>query len=398
MKTWRSVWALVVWTIVAAVLVISCGGSADDSAPVTQPTRPAPVGADRGAVVRAEDPTVESDGSRRQVVTYRSTSGVDGSGTEVTGTVFTPQGVAPDGGWPVVTVGHGTTGVEDDCAPSAYPDLLGSRRLVTPLLDRGYVVVVSDLQGLGTPGPHPYLEPATAAYNLIDAVRAARNAVSGTSPRWAALGLSQGGQASWAAAEYAATYGDGLEFVGSANLSPAVDISAVIDQSGNVDLKVPQQVFIPSLLAGLAVLHPELNPDDYLHGTLAAQQETFLACSSDKSEQRLSVALQISPDDTRPVSPEAAARMKAWLTEIALPRQRATGPMLVVVGQNDPVIFARWTRAAVDRACALGDVVAFHERAGEGHGDSDSIPEAVEWLADRFAGVQAPSTCGGAGG
>ncbi|XGU21097.1 lipase family protein [Rhodococcus sp. 3Y1] len=84
------------------------------------------------------------------------------------------------------------------------------------------------LRGPRHSDPHPYLQPDTAAFNVIDAVRAARNVVPDTSTRWATLGLSQGGQASWAAAEEADTYGDGLEFVGAANLSPAADISPII--------------------------------------------------------------------------------------------------------------------------------------------------------------------------
>src|SRR5690606_28382300 len=41
----------------------------------------------------------------------------------VSGTVLVPQGAAPDGGWPVVSWGHGTTGVADVCAPSLTDNL-----------------------------------------------------------------------------------------------------------------------------------------------------------------------------------------------------------------------------------------------------------------------------------
>jgi hypothetical protein len=51
-------------------------------------------------------------------VVYRSTSGDDGSPTEVSGTVFTPLEQPPPGGWPVVSVGHGTLGWQEDCGPS----------------------------------------------------------------------------------------------------------------------------------------------------------------------------------------------------------------------------------------------------------------------------------------
>ena len=377
---------------VAAVLLLGSACARDEPASPEQ-SATAPV-ADRGQLLSRGDPVTGDDGSTRTSVTYRSTSGIDGTATEVSGTIFVPAGPAPAEGRPVVTVGHGTTGVEDDCAPSDYPDLLGNLRLVTPLLERGYVVAVSDLQGLGTPGPHPYLEPKSAAYNLIDAVRAARNLVPEASNRWAALGLSQGGHASWAAAEHATDYGQDLDFVGSANLSPAADMSSVVGADGRAtQLATAQQVFLPVLLAGLAVLHPDLNKSDYLRGVLAANEDVFLSCPDDYQSKRLAQAFSVRPDDSQPVSVEAAERMRGWLTSIALPQQRADGPMLVVTGELDPVIRASWTAAAVQRACALGDVIALHERPGERHGDSASIPEAVQWIADRFAGTPAPDTC-----
>lgn len=328
-------------------------------------------------------------------IRYRSTSGVDGGGTEVSGTVFVPPGPAPAGGWPIVTVGHGTTGVDDDCAPSRYPNLLGSIGLVIALLQRGFVVTVSDFQGLGTDGPHPYLEPNSAAYNLIDAVRAARSIVPDTSTRWAALGVSQGGQASWAAAEVAADYGAGLDFVGSANLSPAADISGVAPANGDVQLTLPQQMFIPLLIAGLEVLHPDLDPTAYMRGALAANNEILRACTGQLADRKVGVALQLTKADSEPRSPEDVARMREWLEELALPKRTAAAPMLVVIGATDNLIPPAWTEAAVARACDLGDVVDLQLRSSEGHADSKSVPDAVAWIADRFAGKPAPNTCQG---
>ena len=42
-------------------------------------------------------------------------------------------------------------------------------------MDAGYVLAATDYQGLGTPGPHPYLVGAAEAMNALDSVRAARN-------------------------------------------------------------------------------------------------------------------------------------------------------------------------------------------------------------------------------
>ena len=393
--------------LAAVVALTAC--TTDEASPSPSPTTsvaadsgpvgsPAPTVDQRGALTSREpvpdiDPEITALGATATRVVYRSTSGVDGGEAEVVGTVFTPAGPAPDGGRPVVTVGHGTTGVTDECAPSSSPTLLGTTNLVRPLLQRGYVVTVTDYQGLGTDGPHPYLEPDTAAYDLIDAVRAARNVVPEASTRWAALGVSQGGQASWSAAEHAENYGDGLEFVGSANLSPAADLSGIVADGTVEPLSLPQKMFLPYLLEGLKVVHPELNPDDYMRGALAATPDVTLSCVAAKLPEKWTVATQLTPADTGPRTEADAERMRGWLEDVALPKNGAGGPMLVVVGERDNLILPQWTSQAVDRACALGDVVEFDSRPGEGHADGRSVPGAVQWIADRFADVPAPDTC-----
>ena len=125
-------------------------------------------------------------------VVYRSTSG-DGQATEVSGSVFVPRGDPPDGGWPVVAFGHGTTGIDEPCAPSLSKSLLGYTEAVGTLVSKGYAVALADYQGLGMPGVHPYTDSRTAGLNMIDSVRALRATFPDVSNRWGAFGGSQGG-------------------------------------------------------------------------------------------------------------------------------------------------------------------------------------------------------------
>ncbi|MDV8068630.1 lipase family protein [Rhodococcus sp. IEGM 1366] len=396
----------VIWgTLAASALVVSsaCGSAETEETAGTQTQSttsvaqalPAPVSAARGVVFEDQPfATTAAAGASARKILYGSTSGVDGRETQVSGTVFIPPGTPPEGGWPIVSVGHGTTGISDDCAPSTSPTLLGAMGLVEPLLNAGYVVAVSDFEGLGTPDPHPYLQPDTAAYNVIDAVRAARNIVPDTSDRWATLGLSQGGQASWAAAEKAGQYGDGLEFVGAANLSPAADISPIITSGADVNLSLPQQLLLPYVLEGLSLSHPDLERDDYVHGAFAENYELLSSCLTARAPEKLSLVGKVTPADTRPATDADADRIHGWLSDIALPRGQASGPMYVVVGANDNLILPEWTEAAVARACSDGDVIEFVSRPGEGHADGRAVPGAVQWIQDRFSGVPAPTTCG----
>lgn len=384
---------------ICAATAVGCAttsGTPDSGSrtPVTSTTSAvaAPDPAERGLVTSAEPFT--GTGLSGQRILYRSTSGIDGRGTEVSGTVFVPPGSAPPGGWPVVTVGHPTTGLLDECAPSRAPDLLGSAGLVRDLIARGFVVAVTDYEGLGTDGPHPYLEPITAAHNLIDAVRAARFLVPDASPRWAAIGVSQGGQASWAAAEQATGYGDGLVFAGAASLSPPADLTPIVSD-GPPNLDVPQQMFLPMLLDGLAVSHPDLDVGAYIRGPLTENRDVVRSCTGALASRKLSVAVSLTPADTIPRSNDDVTRMRQWLAEDALPQRRAAAPMLVVIPGKDNLIRPDWTIAAVGRACGMGDVIELRYRADDVHADARALPGAIDWLAGRFADAPVVNTCSG---
>nr|WP_137723447.1 lipase family protein [Prescottella subtropica] len=387
--------------LAAAAVTAGCGGPATPSAAPdttvspseTTSAAPLPDPTERGIVTAAE-PFTGTDGLVGQKILYRSTSGIDGRGTEVSGTVFAPAGTPPAGGWPVVSVGHPTTGLLDECAPSRHPNLLGEAGLVRDLLGRGFVVAVTDYEGLGTDGPHPYLEPITAARNVIDAVRAARFLIPDVSPRWAAIGVSQGGQAAWAAAEQAADYGDGLELVGSAALSPPADLSPIVSD-GPPNLDLPQQMFLPILLDGLEMSHPDLDASAYIRGPLTENRDVLRACTGPLKARKLSVALSLTPADTLPRSDDDVARMREWLARDALPQQPASAPMLVVIAGRDNLIRADWTIAAVGRACGIGDVIEMRYRADDVHADSRAMPGAVDWLTGRFTGAPVVNTCAG---
>ena len=107
-----------------------------------------------------DGPTI---GGSTHLVLYRSTS-AKGEPVAVSGVVSLPSGTPPDGGWPVISWGHGTTGMADDCAPSRslvdqqtgiYTAAMD--QTTADLVGEGYAVVRTDYEGLGTPGPHPYL-------------------------------------------------------------------------------------------------------------------------------------------------------------------------------------------------------------------------------------------------
>lgn len=325
-------------------------------------------------------------------VVYRSTEGDTGAPTVVSGSVFTPSGTPPPGGWPVIAYGHGTLGIDEPCGPSLSPTLLGNVTWVTNLVAAGYAVAMADFQGLGTAGVHPYLDARTAGLNVIDAVRALRRTFDHTSQRWAALGGSQGGGAVWAAGEQAATYAPEMLPVGVVALAPAADVAGLVDLAQQQALTKEQRPTLAVIVESLARLHPDINRDDYRRGLAAEEWDVLVACSGNKVHERESVIDRLQPGDIGPNTPAAADRLRGYLTAWALPQQRLSAPMSVVYGGADEYIAPAWTEEAIRRACDLGGEVTADFQPDKGHGDLE-FANQVDWLAQRFAGAPVTDGC-----
>ena len=328
-------------------------------------------------------------------VEYESTSGITDGPTRVTGTVFVPIGKAPEGGWPVIALGHATTGLGPECAPSLSPSLLDLAPVVAFALRGGYVVTIADYQGLGSEGNyHPYLDPTTAGYNLIDLVRAAPKLDPAVSNRWVAVGISQGGQAAWAANELSAPskYSMGVNLLGSASLAPPLDLTVFADAAAAGDLTKEQQPGYAAILAALKNEYPSFNLDDYRRGIVQRQWDLLLSCDMTKADAHAKVVDQITADDLRPDSPAALATLRGYLQKMSLPQQQAAAPMLVIYGAKDALIPVSSTDRALAQACRMGDVIDIQRQPDKGHSDLD-VTMAFTWLIDRFNGGPVNDSC-----
>ena len=328
-------------------------------------------------------------------IEYTSNSGINENPMRVTGTVFVPQGTAPDGGWPVIALGHPTSGIEPDCAPSVSPSLLGLAPLVTFLVKAGYVVTLADYQGLGNHQTyHPYLDSTTAGYNLIDSVRAAAKLVPNVSSRWLAFGVSQGAQAAWAANEVSENYGGKLSrsLVGSISVAPPLDLTGLADAAAAGHLSTEQKGVLQWILVSLKKEYPDFNLDDYRRGIAAAQWDLLSRCDAGSADARSKVLDQVTDNDLRPSSPQAVAVLRAYLQKMSLPQGPTAAPMLVIYGDKDPFLPAEWTDRALAQACAMGDVIDIQQQADKGHSDLDQTATAG-WITGRFRGDPVHNSC-----
>ena len=339
-------------------------------------------------------------GSSAHTMVYRSISGITGSPTVVSGAVFTPPGAPPPGGWPVIGYAHGTVGVTPDCAPTEDARLLGDITSVAIQLNLGYAVAYTDYAGLGmsfasdsaVSTSHAYLEPKSAAFNLIDAVRAARTVVPALSSRWVALGASQGGETAWAAAEYFSAYGQGTDLLGAAALVPTLDMAGLVQRAETSTLTADQMYLYPNVIEGLAAVDKSIDPNDYLHGVLRDEKATLLACLPPASQGKEALAGKFNRSDAKPSSAAAAEELRERLTSYALPQQPTKIPLLAIYGGSDQTVPPEWTEVAMGRACAHGDTILRIRMDGQGH-KLDPGAFLGQWIADRFAGVPAVGNC-----
>ncbi|MGW0452008.1 lipase family protein [Gordonia sputi] len=371
---------------------------ADVVGPPPIPTRVVALAGDvlaaRGSVVTSESLESSSDiarvASRSVRATYRSVDAVAGTTTQVTGAFYLPRGEVPTGGWPVVSFAHGTTGLANGCGPTQLSDLAGLGGTVAALLGMGYAVAMTDYAGLGPDGVHQYLQPTSAAYNVIDAVRALRAISPAVSDRWLAYGPSQGGQAVWAADELAATYGDGLNLVGAVAMEPAADITRLVDLADANAMSSEQQAIYPMVVEGVHRVDPSLPLSDYLGTAAVSRIDALVGCDRDA---RRKATDGISPSDLRPASTQAADRLREYLRRIALPQKLLTAPLLVVNGLNDQTILPSWVRGATQRQCDTGGRVVHYEIPGVGHSDLTPNKDVTNWMTQRFLTDAAPSNC-----
>jgi pimeloyl-ACP methyl ester carboxylesterase len=324
------------------------------------------------------------DGARKWAVIYRSTA-LDGTPVGVSGLIVAPDEPLPAGAprRSVLSVAHGTSGLADACAPSRGP----SDGLVTsamPLLGQGFVLAVTDYEGLGTPGPHPYIVGRSAGRSVLDAAVAV-----GTMPETGAgattvlIGGSQGGHAVLWAADMAATEAPGLGVIGAVAFAPAGDLEAIAGFDRSAESGPDAWSSVIALVSAWNQVY-DLPLDVLTSEALAVAPSLATECSVDVTSPPVLVDLRTRPD------------WLARLRENTPASVRTDVPVLIIQGDADQVVPIETTRSLVARMCAVGDVVDLRVIPGADHSGSvsaTSVLAAVSWVGERLAGTPARSTC-----
>jgi pimeloyl-ACP methyl ester carboxylesterase len=211
-----------------------------------------------------------AEAKSNEVVLYRSRD-VHGNPIAVSGIIALPKADPPRGGYPVVSWAHGTIGSADDCAPSRdnpkSPAHLWNQHphfLLNQFLQKGWAVVMTDYEGLGTYGRHPYLLGESEARGILDIVRAARKLHPEISARLAIVGHSQGGQAALFGAHHAPTWTPELDLRCVAAMAPASHIKDLFFGVRDINEYRPGFAFTALFLTGALGGDPSIQPSEVL--------------------------------------------------------------------------------------------------------------------------------------
>lgn len=329
--------------------------------------------------------------TRAWKIHYNSTT-ADGAPNVVSGTVIVPQD-GRTGPRPLITYAVGTVGMGDSCAPSnnlPYGTAMEAN-LIQQLTLRGWAVVVTDYEGLGTPGVHTYTVGPSAGHAVLDAARAATRlpeaGLSATTPV-GIMGYSQGGQASSWAAELQGSYAPELQVKGTATGGVPADLLKVADfNNGSYGSGL---IFMAA--AGQDAAFPELKLDSYLNPAgkllVGAMKDNCVAIDSIAGSFK-----RISDLTTR--NPLAQPDWQARLNQSKLGRTAPAAPVFQYHALADELIpYSVGSRLRSDW-CARGANLEF-DTIWIGEHVSGVITQSLaagNWLADRFAGRTPHPNC-----
>lgn len=311
----------------------------------------------------------------------------------VSGTLYLPKGEPPVGGWPLVAWAHGTLGVSDRCAPSWTGHKTRDAAYIEKWLENGFAVVATDYQGLGGPGPHPYLIWQAEGRSVLDGVRAALAAHAEKLARKVFItGQSQGSGAALGATVIAPSYAPDVPLL-------ATVATGVVSTFPDGPYHPPQPTAIGSPIYTSLMMLGGAIPD----GAPSADD-----LATDKGRLMLKAARESCTTEMRSLArqegitvdnayAEPLAKIEASLTPVTdMPAVRLPVPILLGTGLADSTLVPTRQYAAVSAFCAAGNELVWKTYPGASHngGLNAAFADALSFFRDRLEGRKPQSNCG----
>lgn len=325
---------------------------------------------------------------------YSSTDGLDGkTAIVVSGGLFLPQGIPPEGGWPLLLWSHGTVGIADVCAPSWTGYVPFHQKYLKRWLQSGYAIVASDYQGLGTKGTHPYLATRPEAFSNLDVIRAVQSVSFPLSDEVVIIGQSQGAGAAMATAGHSAEYAPeirlrGVVATGIPYFTPealvAVQAARPKDQ---VDPMLGYNFLVLSLVEQL---DPSFDASNYVYETVLPTVRAVQAvCNRDMRKKIEELGLTYNTTFKKPPP------LQQGFAKMQYPTLAFTLPLFVGTGSIDRDTPPRMQARLVQAACKAGANVSAHLYKGYDHltALNHSLADSIPFVAAAFNGTQVDGNC-----
>jgi len=327
-------------------------------------------------------------------ILYGSTDGIGGkSRVAVSGALYLPRGRPPAGGWPVVAWAHGTVGVADICAPSWAGRSWRDVNYLSAWLEQGFAVVATDYQGLGAPGPHPYLATRPEGYSVLDAARAVVRGRRDLANKIVLVGQSQGGGAVIAAAGLAPAYAPDLHVV-----------ATVATGAGPVYARAPQPAAARSpeidatsayalyLSLSMMAVDPSIKPDQLLSPRALSLLPLANSRCIDALEGDILLA-HLNWDTV--LAPTALAALARKIDLVAFPSYAIPTPVFMGTGALDIDVDPARQRELAGLLCKANTRVEHHVYAGLDHSEAvnASLADSIPFVRRMIAGGAPASTC-----
>jgi hypothetical protein len=313
--------------------------------------------------------------------------------------------------------GPGTQGQGDQCAPSRqfnqgihfspYLDIAFNYEelFVTTMVARGFAIVMTDYQGLGTPGLHTYVNRVAEGNAMLDAGRAAMHLPDTSLDPHGPLafwGYSQGGGAAASAAELAPSYAPELHVVGSYAGAPTADLKELLPYADGSALVGVVGYALNSVITS----YPEFA--DVIRSKLTPRGKDLLYKVADQC-----VAETVAKFMFRHLQPYFVEDINQLVNEEPfsslfdlqrIGKYKPNAPVLINSNRFDPLV--PWTAAnQLGRDwCSQGADVEFRTNEEPPFLNklvvNHALPmlvdgeAAMQWIADRFNGVPTTPNCG----
>lgn len=307
----------------------------------------------------------------------------------VSGTLYLPSGTPPSGGWPLMAWGHGTAGVADACAPSWTMHDERDATYLNRWLGAGFAVVVTDYQGLGGPGPHPYLYWQAEARSILDSARAAFAARPNLiSNKVIVAGQSQGGGAALGVARLAHEYAPdvhvlGVIATGANSTFPEGPVSLPVRNSSNM--------FLSFVSGGLRDDGPKI--DDLVSPRGRQLLDVARrACTDELGTLAQSLKVR-GLSDALSITFEQLAPHRIPVTDMPM---GPTGiPLLIATGLADESVEPRRQYAIAAALCASGNIVDWRRYEGLDHDGAlnGSFADSLIFARSLLAGEKVRGNC-----